>query len=152
MKKYLPALAVALFATGCTSTGESSEYGHLPVTESELQAEKWSGLNRFPPRYPESAAMRGTEGCATVAYVITPQNEVKDIQVVTATQRDFGQSAAMVVERWSWSDMPAGIVTEPVKTQTRFDFCMDSSNQNCTTVTPDYSCPGDDIIYSRGMR
>lgn len=152
MKKYLGLALVTLLASGCASTEAEREYTDLAVTPNELQSSKWSALERFPARYPERAAMNSVEGCATVEYVITPENDIKDVQVVAATDPQFGTAAANVVENWRWSELPEGIISEAVKTQTRFDFCFDQPNQSCEMVEPSYSCPGEDIIYSRGMR
>lgn len=152
MKNYFGVLIITLLASGCASTEVGNEYTDLPVTHNELQSAKWADLNRFPARYPENAAINSVEGCATIEYVITPQNEVKDVEVIAATERQFGVAATRVVQNWNWSDLPEGIITKAVKTQTRFDFCFDEPNQSCKTVTPEYSCPGDDIIYSTGRR
>ena len=138
--------------SGCASSKVENEYTNLPVAQNELQSSKWTELVRFPARYPESAAMNSRDGCATVEYVLTPQNEVKDIKVITATEKQFGIEAAKAVKSWKWSELPKGIITQAVKTQTRFDFCFDKPNQSCTTITPKYSCPGEDTIYSTGMR
>jgi len=153
MKNYLGALIITLVASGCASTEieNGNEYANLPVSKNELQSAKWSTLNRFPARYPENAVMNSVEGCATVEYVLTPQNEVKDIKVVATTEKQFGTAAAKVVKNWKWSALPAGIIQQAVKVQTRFDFCFDKPNQSCTTISPSYWCPGDDIIYSTGM-
>jgi periplasmic protein TonB len=152
IKNYLAFLIITLVMSGCASTKVENEYTNLRVSQNELQSSKWAELVRFPARYPESAAINAIEGCATVEYVVTPQNEVKDIKVVTTTEKHFGIAAAKVVANWKWSDLPNGIITQAVKTQTRFDFCFDKPNQSCTTITPKYVCPGDDIIYSTGMR
>ena len=96
--------------------------------------------------------MESTEGCATLEYVITPQNEVKEVTVITSTNKHFSKAAKNVIRNWKWSDLPKNIITESVKTQTRFDFCFDKPNQPCSSITPKYSCPSEDIIYSAGMR
>lgn len=152
MKRYLGMALAALVLSGCASTTTDSTYTDLSVTQGELKQDKWSDLNRFPPRYPEQAVMQSSEGCATVEYVITPDNELHDVRVVTATNRLFGTSATNVVQNWNWSDLPNGIISEPVKTQTRFEFCFNASDQLCTGVEPVNACPGDDVIYSRGTR
>lgn len=152
IKNYLGFLIAVFILIGCVATKVENEYTNLSVTQNELQSPKWAELVRFPARYPESAVMNSKEGCATVEYVITPQNEVKDIKVITTTDKQFGIAATKVISNWKWSDLPKGIITHAVKTQTRFDFCFDTPNQSCATITPKYSCPSDDIIYSSGMR
>ena len=152
MKNSIVILITTLIVGGCASTKVEKEYSDLSVTQNEIQSSKWSQLNRFPPRYPKKAAIKSIEGCATVEYVITPQNEVKDITVIASTSKPFSKAAVNVIKNWKWSELPKSILTQPVKTQTRFDFCFDRPNQPCSTITPNYSCPSDDIIYSTGMR
>lgn len=152
MKNNISILITTLIVSGCTSMKMDNEYSDLSVTHNEIQSSKWSQLNRFPAMYPKQAVMKSLEGCATLEYVITPQNEVKEITVIASTNKHFSQAAINVIRNWKWSDLPQNILTESVKTQTRFDFCFDKPNQPCSSVTPKYSCPSDDIIYSTGMR
>ncbi|NQZ23253.1 MAG: energy transducer TonB [Colwellia sp.] len=152
MKSNIAIIITTLILIGCASTKVQNEYSDLSVTDNEIHSSKWSQLNRFPARYPSQAAMKSIEGCATIEYVITPQNEIKDINVIAATNQHFAKAAENVIKKWKWSELPKSIVTQPVKTQTRFDFCFDKTNQPCSSIEPKYSCPSKDIIYSTGMR
>jgi TonB family protein len=152
LKKSIIIFITIFMVGGCVSTKMEKEYLDLSVTQNEVQSSKWSQLNRFPPRYPKQAAIKSIEGCATIEYVITPQNEVKNITVIASTNKLFSKAAVDVIKHWKWSELPKGTLTQPVKTQTRFDFCFDKPNQLCSSITLHYSCPSEDIIYSTGMR
>ena len=152
MKSNIGVLISALILGGCASTTMENEYADLTVTNNEMKSSKWQQLNRFSARYPMKAAMKSDEGCATVEYVITPQNEIKDIKVIASTNKYFAHAAVDVIKKWKWSEVPTTTLTEPVKTQTRFDFCLDKANQSCKTIVPEYSCPSEDILYSTGRR
>ncbi|WP_353519097.1 energy transducer TonB, partial [Thalassotalea sp. SU-HH00458] len=154
MKKNIGILIIALSLNGCASTKVETvkEYPNLSLTHNEIQSSKWNQLNRFPARYPIKAVKKSIEGCATIEYVITPQNEVKDIIVIATTSEHFSKAAKDVIKNWKWAELPKSIISKPVKTQTRFDFCFDKPDQPCSSVTPKYSCPSEDIIYSTGMR
>ena len=152
MKNSIIILITTLIVGGCASTKVEKECPDLSVTQNEIQSSKWNKLNRFPPMYPKQAVINSIEGCATVEYVITPQNEVKDITVIASTNKQFSKAAVAVIKNWKWLELPKSILTQPVKTQTRFDFCFDKPNQPCSSITPNYSCPSEDIIYSTGMR
>ena len=152
MKNQIAIIITTLIVSGCASTKIENEYTDLSITHNEIQSTKWEQLNRFPARYPKQAVMKSIEGCATIEYVITPQNEIKDINVIASTNKYFAKAAESVVKNWKWSKLPKNIITNPVKTQTRFDFCFDKPNQPCSTITPKYSCPSKDIVYSTGMR
>ncbi|WP_417699681.1 energy transducer TonB [Pseudoalteromonas lipolytica] len=154
MKSYL-ILAGSLLAFGCASTADKPmtlEYADLSVSYDELKTPKWQQLERFPARYPKKAVIQATEGCATIEYVITPHNEIKDIQVVVSTHPVFADAAKEVITHWHWNELPQNITDKAVKTQTRFDFCFDTPEQSCRTLKPNYSCPSRDIIYSTGTR
>ena len=154
MKNNISSLIISLSLIGCASTKVETvkEHPNLSVTPNEMQSSKWSQLNRFSARYPIKAVKKSIEGCATIEYVITPQNEVKDIVVMASTSEYFSKAAKNVLQNWRWSELPKNIISQPIKTQTRFDFCFDKPNQPCSSITPQYSCPSEDIIYSTGMR
>ncbi|TLU66155.1 energy transducer TonB [Thalassotalea litorea] len=153
MKNNFSILIIAICLHGCASTNDETikEYPNLSLTHNEIKSSKWDQLNRFPARYPIKAVQKFIEGCATIEYVITPQNEVKDIVVVVSTNKHFSKAAKQAIKSWKWSELPKSILTQPVKTQTRFDFCFDKPNQPCSSTIPTYSCPSEDIIYSTGM-
>lgn len=152
MKSTIGFLISAIILSGCASTTMENEYPNLIVSNNEMQSSKWQQLNRFSARYPMKAVMKSDEGCTTVEYVITPQYEIKDIKVIASTKQYFADAAVDVIKNWKWNEVSNNILTEPVKTQTRFDFCLDKANQSCKTIVPEYSCPGDDILYSTGRR
>jgi protein TonB len=123
----------------------------MSIRTYQLLIMKWSQLNRFPARYPIKAARKFIEGCATIEYVLTPQNEIKDVRIIASTKKYFADAAEDVIKNWDWSELPKNIINQPLKTQTRFDFCLDKKpNQPCELITPKYSCPSKDIIYSAG--
>lgn len=152
MKAFLTVLITIVIISGCTATKVENKYSSLALTDNAIQSPKWQNLDRFSARYPKQAVIKAIEGCATIEYVITPENEIKDITVIASTNKHFAKAAAAVINKWHWSALPKSIISEAVKTQTRFDFCFDQPNQPCSTITPKYSCPSDDIIYSTGMR
>jgi len=149
-KLNIGVLALALTIGGCASKIEKPEYSGLSVTHNEMNSNKWSQLKRFQARYPIQTVKKSIEGCATIEYVVTPENEIKDITVISSTNRYFSKAAKDVIQNWNWSELPHGIVSKPVKTQTRFDFCFDKPNKSCAEIKPAYSCPGEDIIFSTG--
>jgi TonB family protein len=154
MKNNMAILIATAIMSGCVSTNVETvkEYPNLSVTHNEIQSSKWRQLNRFSAKYPIQTVKKSIEGCATIEYVITPENEVKDITVIASTNQYFSKAAQDVIRKWQWSVLPKNILSQAIKTQTRFDFCFDKPNQPCAAISPTYSCPGEDIIYSTGMR
>lgn len=98
MKSNISILITTLIMSGCVSTKVENEYSDLSITHNEIQSSKWSQLDRFPARYPKKAVMKSIEGCATIEYVITPQNEVKDINLVASTSKYFAKAAENVIQ------------------------------------------------------
>ncbi len=152
MKMKISFILSILILSGCASTKVDREFNDLSLTNNELQSERWKGLDRFPARYPEKAAFGGIEGCATIEYVVTPHNEIKDIVVVAASKKYFANSAKKVVKNWKWSDLPKNLTSKPVKTQTRFDFCLVQPDSSCKPNYVEYSCPSTDVIFSKGIK
>ena len=151
MKSNIGILISILIFSGCASTTMENVYSDLSVTDNESESSKWSQLNRLPARYPREAARKSIEGFATIEYVVTQQNEIKDVRIIASTKKYFAEAAEDVIKNWNWSELPKNIINQPVKTQTRFDFCLDKKpNQPCELITPKYSCPSEDIIYSAG--
>lgn len=153
MNRYIIGLAAVAALAGCNTT-PTGQYQNISLTEAELLSEKWLSLQRFPPLYPIEEAVDGTEGCATVEYVITPDYDIKDIKVVSSTSKHFSKQAIANVKKWKWADLPEGIVTAPVKTMTQFQFCMETGDGHCAAakLKANSQCKGKDAIYSIGYR
>lgn len=124
-------------------------------TESPINKDKalsnvvdvWATVERNTLRYPTKESSKGSTGCATVKYVITAQNEVKDVHVVTATHKSFAQAAAKAIEKWDFSGVNGSLFNEDTPKQTRFEFCKDVSTNDCIGKKTSY-CEGDDVIVA----
>jgi len=151
-KKYISILGLFLLAS-CQNT-PSDQYQSLPLTEAELLSNKWQSLQRFPPLYPIENARAGKEGCASVEYVITPENEVKNVKVIASTNKYFAKQAKLNVKKWKWSELPKGVLTAPVKTTTQFQFCLETGDGHCEQddILTNNQCTGRDVIFSTGYR
>ena len=139
-----------LFVTACTTVPDNYQFTDLQVSHNAINSNKFDQLIRFPARYPVKAARNSIEGCATIEYVVTPNYEIKDIKVVSSTKSYFAESAKKVIRKWNWSDLPTNELEEPIKTQTKFEFCLDKPNSPCSTRAVSKVCPGEDIIYTTG--
>lgn len=155
MKAVLLSGLILMGLSGCSSTNESNEqnsYSKLSVVEGALLAKEWQQLNRFPPKFPVSHAMKGEDGCATIEYVVSSDNQVSNLQVVNSTSKHFAKQAKINVKKWHWSKLPKGITKTPVKTQTQFQFCVDPGDGRCSKQPRITQCSGEDVIYAVGYR
>ncbi|MEC9260177.1 MAG: energy transducer TonB [Pseudomonadota bacterium] len=145
---------VACGATEPVATAAKNDYAQLPLTANVLTRPQWQALERFPARYPKKEVMAANTGCATVEYVIKPDNTVTSIRVAESSSRYFAKEAEQVVAKWKWSALPAGILDKPVKTQTRFEFCLEDGSGQCRLekLASKTECSGSDIIASVGVR
>lgn len=140
--------------TACNST-PTLNHTSLPLTEAELLSGKWQKLQRKEPRYPLESAIAGNEGCATVEYVITADYAIEDIKVLESSNRYFAKQAKKSIARWNWSQLDKGIISTPVKTRTRFEFCIDNENDNhcsAATLITNATCSGKDVITAVGRK
>ncbi len=98
--------------------------------------------------------MQGNNGCAAVEYVITPDYQIKDIRLVHATSKHFAREAMLSVRKWQWADLPQGIITEPVKTKNRFEYCVETSEGYCaeSRLRQERQCSGEDVLFAVGYR
>ena len=153
MNRYILGIVGTLVLVGC-KIAPTEQYQHLQLTEAELLSSKWESLERFAPLYPIENAMAGKEGCASIEYVITPDNEIKDIKVIASSSKYFSKQAKLSVMEWKWSELPKGILQEPVKTSTLFQFCLETGDGHCSEINALESniCGGEDIIYSIGYK
>ncbi|WP_158681394.1 energy transducer TonB [Pseudoalteromonas sp. T1lg88] len=153
MNKYIIGLVGILPLVGCKTTLTEQDQD-IKLTEAELLSEKWNNLERFPPLYPIEDARAGKEGCASIEYVITPDYEIKDIKVVSSTSRHFAKQAKLNVQKWKWSELPEGLIQEPIKTNTQFQFCLETGDGHCSEKKSfeNSQCEGEDLIKSIGYR
>ena len=111
MNRYVLGVVGTLVLVGCKTT-PTEQYQSLQLTEAELLSEKWDKLERFPPLYPIEDARAGKEGCASVEYVITPNNEIKDIKIVSSTSKHFAKQAKLNVKKWKWSALSMSLLKQ----------------------------------------
>ncbi|GGF81470.1 energy transducer TonB [Alteromonas lipolytica] len=148
----LPGLLLACSTNQSTDKTVKSNYSDLPISADELTRPQWQTLSRFPPRYPKKEAMARNSGCATVEYVITANNMVTGVHVIESSSTYFAKEAQQVVNKWDWAALPTTILEKPVKTQTRFEFCLENGSGNCAMdkLQAKQQCPGSDVIASVG--
>ena len=61
------------------------------------------------PQYPAFAQERGVEGVATIEFTLTPNAEIKDVQVAKVTGSQlFGQAAMRAIQRWKFTPVIVG--------------------------------------------
>ncbi|WP_333608042.1 energy transducer TonB [Arsukibacterium sp.] len=157
MKKTLIVLLSVLGLSACKSTPSTTSgepFDNLLLQEAVLQTSAWQPLQRIAPRYPIDAATSGKEGCATIEYVIMPDYQIHIMKIADSAGRIFEREAQLVIQRWNWQQLPAGLITEPVKTRTRFEFCLESEAGQCSAenLAARSQCSGTDVLPSVGYR
>lgn len=116
MRQITTAIFSLVFIAGCSNTpappAASASANSIAAEPGQID-EKWQALERFPPRYPIKRAIQGKEGCATIEYVVTPDYQIYEPHVISATDSQFADRAKAVVKRWKWSGLPKGIISQP---------------------------------------
>ena len=154
MQKFVISLPGLLVLAGCSATPSSSPYASLGLSEGELLKPQWQSLTRYQARFPIEEARNGNDGCATISYVILPDNSVQDLQVESFTSRHFAKQAKESVQSWKWAELPSGLIAQPVRTRTRFEFCLEQGDGHCQAEKlREYGhCQGEDVVYSIAHR
>ncbi|MCL2913234.1 energy transducer TonB [Shewanella corallii] len=152
--KFIMSTLALLTLTACQSTGSAShsEYAGLALTEGEMTKAKWKQLVRKEPRYPIAEAKARRSGCATLEYVVTPDYQITEIEVVDASRSKFAKSARQSIADWQWQQVPAGNLEQPIKTQTRFEFCVEEVKGECSEarLLANTQCRGEDMVSAVG--
>lgn len=157
MKQLSLLLCAAITLSACQTTVKSSpdgRFANLPVTNQLHATGPFRDLARLEPMYPVEEARGGGEGCATIEYVVTPDYQLYDVVSRDASSRFFAREARAAVSRWQWQQLPAGLLTEPVKLQTRFEFCLETVEGRCDPeqLNARTQCSGDDVLPVVGYR
>ena len=131
-----------------------STYADLPLTEGLLNQPSWHVVKPIEPLYPVEEAIAGIEGCATLAYVVTPTNQLTDVQALHATSQRFAREARKAIAKWQWQHLPAGLLSAPVKSAVRFEFCLEDNSGHCNDAffAAPSKCPGEDVLPVIGYR
>lgn len=143
-----------LFGCAATSQNETQQYPELSVTKDATELSVFSHLRKFPPRYPMNEASSGTEGCATIEYVVTEDREIEDIKVIDSTHENFADEAKKVIQNWNWMSLNRDALSAPIKTQTRFEYCLEDGSDNCSMrhLLAKTQCRGGDVVGSVGYK
>ncbi|WDE13713.1 energy transducer TonB [Thalassomonas haliotis] len=147
MKHHVITLLCLFALTACNSTAPN--HTNLPLTEAELLTNKWQPLKRVEPLYPLESAKADEDGCTTLEYVITPDNQIEDIKVLESSNRYFARQAKSALIRWNWPQLKKNIISVPVKTRTRFEFCIEKQGEkhcDVTALVNNQTCSGTDVV------
>ncbi|MFN3899657.1 MAG: energy transducer TonB [Alishewanella aestuarii] len=155
MKQLSLLLCAAITLSACQTTpSPDSRFASLPVSSQPHATGPFSALPRVEPLYPIEEAKAGGEGCATIEYVVTPDYQLHDIVSRDFSSRFFAREAKAAILKWQWQQLPAGLLTEPVKLQTRFEFCLETVEGRCDPeqLNARTQCRGDDMLPAVGYR
>ncbi len=155
MKQLCLLLCAAITLSACQTTpSPDSRFASLPVSSQPHATGPFSALPRVEPLYPIEEAKAGGEGCATIEYVVTPDYQLHDIVSRDFSSRFFAREAKAAILKWQWQQLPAGLLTEPVKLQTRFEFCLENGEGRCAAeqLNARTQCRGDDLLPVVGHR
>jgi TonB family protein len=108
-------------ATPASQTGSGSA---TPITrEARL-------IQRVAPEYPQDAARNGIEGAVDVAFSVSAQGKVTQVNVVHAEPSDiFNRAAIAAVRRWKYEPETENGVPIEAHLQLRLQFKLDAQTQ-----------------------
>lgn len=112
---------------------------------TKVPDEVWELVDRDTARFPSALSKRKTNGCATVEYTLTPTNEIKNVNVVSASRSKFAKEAQKAITKWDFKKVEGQLTQTEVTTQTRFEFCIASNAAECLAKRKSF-CKGNDVI------
>lgn len=78
-------------------------------------------ISSYAPQYPNFAQERGVEGAATIEFTLTPDAEIRDVQVAKVSGSQlFGQAAMHAIQRWKFT--PVTVDGHPVAQHMSVEF------------------------------
>ncbi|MDM5090156.1 energy transducer TonB [Aeromonas bestiarum] len=137
--------------TGCSHQTQSVHLTSLPLSKITDVNAQWSPLSRNESRYPKEAILAEKMGCTSLEYVINEAGRAEQIRVLARSDDAFSEAAMETLQQWQWQATAANPGHLPVKSQTRFEFCIEHNGQPCDTSGLAQLCQGEDMVRSTGQ-
>ncbi|HDX8345534.1 TPA: energy transducer TonB [Aeromonas dhakensis] len=137
--------------TGCSQQSHTVHLTSLPLSDLKEVNAQWSPLTRMESRYPREAILAEQTGCSSLEYVISPAGRAEQIRVLESSDPQFSDAAIAVLKQWQWQATAANPQHTPVKSRTRFEFCIEHNGQPCDTSALEQRCQGEDVVRSTGL-
>jgi hypothetical protein len=90
-------------------------------------------------------------GCTSLEYVINEAGRAEQIRVLARSDDAFSEAAIETLQQWQWQATTANSGHLPVKSRTRFEFCIEHNGQPCDTSGLAQLCQGEDMVRSTGQ-
>jgi protein TonB len=150
MKATLLLGALCVLA-GCSHQTQSVHLTSLPLSDITDVNAQWSPLSRNESRYPKEAILAEKMGCTSLEYVINEAGRAEQIRVLARSDDAFSEAAIETLQQWQWQATTANSGHLPVKSRTRFEFCIEHNGQPCDTSGLEQLCQGEDMVRSTGQ-
>jgi TonB family protein len=137
--------------TGCSHQTQSVHLTSLPLSGITDVNAQWSPISRNASRYPKEAILAEKMGCTSLEYVINKAGLAEQIRVLASSDEAFSEAAIETLQQWQWQATAANPRHLPVKSQTRFEFCIEHNDQPCDTRELAQICQGEDMVRSTGL-
>lgn len=145
-KLFVIATGVALTLTATQAESAASAFQEtIKSSITLLPKTVWELVDRDTARFPTYLSKENTGGCATVEYTLTPENQITDVNVVSASRSYFAKAAHNAIKKWDFKAVEGPLTLTEITTQTRFEFCIASSVAECLSE-PESFCSGEDVI------
>ena len=88
---------------------------------------------RAPPIYPDELKQQGLSGQVTLVFVVDTNGDVRDVQVVESTNRQFDQPAIDAVQKWKF--FPGKKGGKPVNVRLQVPIAFNLGNYHPKRLT-----------------
>jgi TonB family protein len=103
----------------------------------------WSIFSKTESRYPIEAARKGLAGCVELITIINSAGKAQGYKIISSYPKGlFDEAAAHSLSTWSWLPSDSNPTKQPVLTNIRIDYSIDS-----VPVSQKYlkNCPSDKV-------
>lgn len=116
-------LCVPLYALMLVSSHPST------AQESLKFSELWTPVDIKAPAYPVEHGISGTQGCATVRFLVNSKGRPVSVQVVASHPNpDFGESLGKAVRKWRYEPTEANPDRQSARAQQTLTFKLEDSD------------------------
>jgi TonB family protein len=90
--------------------------------ELQLAVSKLTNISQISPEYPKRAASKGITGWASVEFIVSPEGDVVEANLIESSNDLFDRAALEAIKKWRFEPYLQEGRAVPVKSGVRFSF------------------------------
>lgn len=105
-------------------------FANVLVTDMTAQTNPiWLRADQAQPKYPIEMARSQVQGCAILAFNISPSGDTENVEVISSIPNKYlGKFSKKIVKRWDWTKTSDSSPASAEKHTVRLDFCLSNES------------------------